>query len=70
MQDIKKSLGLEYVKCTLYELFKRLSPKRWLENFEKLYQVQNEKVKLRKKNILIIPPTSAICWYFSYKRIK
>ena len=24
-----------------------------------------EKVKLRKKNILIIPPTSAICWYFS-----
>ena len=42
------------------------SPKRWLENFDKLYQIQNwKKSNSKRKNILIIPPTSAICWYFS-----
>ena len=42
------------------------SPKRWLENFDNLYQIQNWKKSISKRNnILIIPPTSAICWYFS-----
>lgn len=42
------------------------SPKRWLENFDRLYRIQNWiKSNSKRKNILIIPPTSAICWYFS-----
>lgn len=42
------------------------SPQRWLENFEKLYNVQKWKQSnSNQNNILIIPPTSAICWFFS-----
>lgn len=45
---------------------KNVTPKRWFQNFNEKYKIKPWLHNFdKKKNILIIPPTSAISWYFS-----
>ncbi len=46
-------------------IIKETSGTRWKEFFSSNYRLKNwKKNSERGKNILIIPPTKAICWYF------